>query len=303
MQIQLPTKVRRNAACGIALILWLFQIAPAPAAGLKDLPPLSEAPDSPQLVGKFVWADLVTDDVPGAKRFYGRLFGWTFGEVGAYTIATNGDEAVCGMFHRERPHDRPAAARWFGYISVADVKAAKESVVSAGGHVLSPPHFAPKRGEQAVFADPEGAVFGVVHSSSGDPPDYLAEPGDWIWITLLSRNAAAAADFYLKVGGYEIWPSAGTGHLSDYVLASEGYARATIRTPAGTNPPVEPTWLLFVRVTNVTESVTLARQLGGQVRIEPRPDLARGRVAVITDPTGADIGILEWTSPKRKGGP
>jgi hypothetical protein len=34
-----------------------------------------------------------------------------------------------------------------------------------------------ERGEQAVFADAEGAVFGVIKSSSGDPEDFLAEPG------------------------------------------------------------------------------------------------------------------------------
>ena len=50
-------------------------------------------------------------------------------------------------------------------------------MTKAGGRVLAPPQKMPKRGEQAVFADPEGALFGVVKSSSGDPEDFLAEPG------------------------------------------------------------------------------------------------------------------------------
>ena len=88
----------------------------------------------------------------------------------------------------------------------------------------------PKRGEQAVFADPEGALFGVVKSSAGDPEDFLAEPGDWIWIQLLSRNAGKAAEFYRKVAGYEVIENAASNRVSDYVLSSKGYARATVRT-------------------------------------------------------------------------
>jgi predicted enzyme related to lactoylglutathione lyase len=65
---------------------------------------------------------------------------------------------------------------------------------------------------------------------------------------------------------------------------------------------VQPTWLPFVRIKNVGESVALAKQLGGKVRIEPKPELFDGKVAVISDPTGAAIGILEWQEGMLKGG-
>jgi hypothetical protein len=41
---------------------------------------------SPRLPGKFVWADLVTDDVLVAQRFYTALFGWKFYDYGGYII-------------------------------------------------------------------------------------------------------------------------------------------------------------------------------------------------------------------------
>src|SRR6185369_13730929 len=96
---------------------------------------------------------------------------------------------------------------------------------NAGGRVLAAPQKLPKRGEQAIFADPEGALFGVVRSSSGDPPDFMAEPGDWIWVQLLSRDSRKAADFYRAVGGYEIVENNAGKGASDFVLTSEGYAR------------------------------------------------------------------------------
>jgi predicted enzyme related to lactoylglutathione lyase len=268
-----------------------------------QLPPLTTVPDSPRLPGKFVWADLVTDDVPTAKKFYGALFGWTFYDQGGYIIVKHDDRPICGMFQRPRPADQPQAKpRWFGYISVANVEKARRAVLKAGGRELAAPEKMPDRGEQAVFADAEGAMFGVVKSISGDPEDFLADPGDWIWIQLLSGDGKKASEFYRSVGGYDIVENAATNRQSDYVLTSEGYARATVRTIRTAGTKVQPTWLPFVRVKNVTETVALARQLGGKILVEPSPELLDGKVAVIADPTGAGIGILEWNGELVKGG-
>ena len=260
----------------------------------SQLPPLTTVSGNPRLPGKFVWADLVTDDVPTAQKFYSGLFGWTFREVGDYVVVANDHRPLCGMFQRPRPTDRVAEPRWFGYISVGNVGRALRAVTNAGGRVLSAPHQMPERGEQAVFADAEGAVFGVVKSSTGDPEDFLAEPGDWIWIQLLSHDARKAAEFYRAVAGYDLAENTTSNRLSDYVLTSERFARATVRTiPAG-DAQIKPTWLPFVRVKNVSESVAQAKQLGGKVLIEPKSELLGGKVAVVADPTGAAIGILEW---------
>jgi predicted enzyme related to lactoylglutathione lyase len=272
------------------------------AAEPPPLPPLTTVQGSPRLPGKFVWADLVTDDALVAQKFYSALFGWSFYDYGGYFIGMNDDRPLCGMFQRPRPKDRVAEPRWFGYISVASVQRAQRAVVKAGGRVLAAPKTMSKRGEQAVFADAEGAVFGVVRSSSGDPEDFLAEPGDWIWIQLLSRDALKASEFYRAVGGYEIVENTNSNRLSDYVLVSEGYARATVRTIQTPSAKVQPTWLPFVRVKNVGESVALAKQLGGKALIEPKPEVIDGKVAVIADPTGAAIGILEWQAGMLKGG-
>jgi predicted enzyme related to lactoylglutathione lyase len=73
----------------------------------------------------------------------------------------------------------------------------------------------------------------------------------------------------------------------------------TIQTDDG---KVRPTWLPFVRVQNVGESVAKAKQLGGKVLIEPDPEIFNGKVAVVADPTGAAIGLLEWSAELAKGG-
>ena len=277
-------------------------VATALHAAPPPLPPLTTVSGSPRLPGKFVWADLVTDDVLVAQKFYHELFGWSFNDYGGYLVGRNDDRPLCGMFQRPKPANADAKPRWFGYLSVASVAGAEKVVTKAGGKVLAASKKMPKRGEQAVFADAEGAIFGVIKSSAGDPADFLADPGDWIWIELLSRDAAKATEFYRAVGGYDVIPNTANNRLSDYILSSEGYARATVGTVPSKYEQVKPNWLLFVRVKSVTEALARARQLGGKVLIAPKPEVFNGKVAVIGDPTGAAIGIMEWSEDLLKGG-
>jgi len=296
-----PTQARRLAPVAVAVVLLSIAGFNGGAAA-QELPPLTTAESNPRIRGKFVWADLVTDDVAKARKFYADLFGWTFRNAGDYSIAANDERPLCGMFQKPRPKDQVVAPRWFGYISVPNVERAQRKAAELGARVLAPAQKMPKRGEQAVLADPEGAVFGLLKSNSGDPEDFLAEPGDWVWIQLLSRDAKKAADFYRNVAGYEVVENSSVNRLSDYVLTSKGYARATIRTIPKGREQVQANWLPFVRVKNVGESVVRAKQLGGKILIEPKAELFEKRVAVVSDPTGAAIGLMEWSPEMAKGG-
>ena len=295
--------IRRRAiipACLFALLcccpLSLTCAAP------PKLPPLTTVSGNPRLPGKFIWADLVTDDVPAARKFYGQLFGWSFYGMGNYTIAVNAERPLCGMFQRERPKDGSAHPRWFGYISVGSVNKAQKTVTKLGGRVLAAPQDFPKRGEQAVFADPEGAVFGILKSSGGDPEDFLAEPGDWIWIELLSRDARKAGEFYRAVAGYDIIENTTSPRPDDYVFVSESYARAAALTLPKERQSLAPTWVLFVRVKSLSECVANTTLLGGKVLLAPDPKLFDGKLALIEDPTGAAVGVMEWSAEALKGG-
>jgi len=102
--------------------------------------------------------------------------------AGNYSIGLNEERPLCGMFQRPRPKDRPAPTAVVRVQSPARVSKEHRKMpiktrwpCSGGGSSKFP-----KRGEQAVFADPEGAVFGVMKSSSGDPPDFLGRARDWI---------------------------------------------------------------------------------------------------------------------------
>lgn len=248
-----------------------------------------------QLPGKFVWAELVTDDLAVATRFYGGLFGWTFQEVDGYATAYNHDEPVAGMFYYPREKTATGKPRWFGYISVADVKKTGQSVLAGGGKVRAPLRKLPGQDAEAmVFADPEGALFGVVHFAEGDPEDYLADTGDWIWIQLLTRDVHKAGNFYQRVANYELVKNGQINGEDQFLLASEGYARAAVMAISPKRQDVKPCWVPSLRVDNVAATIAKAQQLGGAVLVTPRPDLFAGRAAVIADPSGGAVGIMEW---------
>src|SRR5215831_12429600 len=80
-------KWRQWLALRFFLLIHLGTFADLLVAAPPALPPLTTVGGSPRLPGKFVWADLVTDDVLKARKFYGELFGWTFQSAGDYLIA------------------------------------------------------------------------------------------------------------------------------------------------------------------------------------------------------------------------
>jgi predicted enzyme related to lactoylglutathione lyase len=185
-------------------------------------------------------------------------------------------------------------ARWVGYISVPDVSAAQRQIVSQGGKVLVSARSFPNRGDLAVFADREGAIFGVLSSSSGDVEDFLREAGDWIWAQFLSRQGETAAKFYASIAGSTILEAPKPDGSKRWFLVSQGYARASIIELPRNRTDTGPGWLGYIRVSDVASTIALAGKLGGRVLVSPRPDLFDGKVALIADPNGAVFGVLQW---------
>ncbi len=246
------------------------------------------------LPGEFVRADLLTNDLSAATAFYGNLFGWEF-KIHPERAAILADERELGsIFQRDLPPDDVRKPRWIAYMSVPDVGVAQQRVSEHGGSTLLAPRVMDDLGTLAVFSDAEGAVFGAIHLTAGDPEDYMAEPGEWIWLQLLSRDAVKAGEFYARLAPYELFDDGAVEGSGSYLLASEGYARAALKTIPADRTELKPAWLPFVRVANILEAIGRVQQLGGRVLVQPRPELFDGKVAVIADPTGAVLGILEW---------
>ncbi|WP_455204617.1 VOC family protein [Kaarinaea lacus] len=279
------------------IVLCLF-FAGMPLAYAEDtvsvvIPPLHTPPTAGKLPGKVIWHDLFTDDVRQAADFYRNVFGWHAEEFHGggktYTLLTYNRKHIAGIVELSRTDKNEN--QWVSYISVFDINGTAAYVAGNNGKVLISPRTFYQHGQVAVFADPEGAAFGVLNSFSGDPEDRMAQAGEWVWADLFSRQPQQAANFYQGIGQYQVIPDTYSTSGEDFFLRSDGIARAGV----GPLPfdDVLPNWLPYVRVRDVMDSVMQVTQFGGNILIQPTMEIFGGKLAIIADPSGAAFGIVQ----------
>lgn len=287
--------VAATVLCSVAL--------PAGAAPF-EVPAVVDPPSQARHPGKVIFEQLVTPDLAAAKRFYTGLFGWSFQDIPGtrfpYAMAYAGGHPVAGFAQRDLPASEHRQPAWLSFFSVRDADAAVKTAADHGAKVLVAPHDIANRGRQAVLTDPQGAVFAVLASTSGDPADRVPPTGDWIWRALLTTDPGADAEFYHAMFGFEAYPVSSVAGGDQLLFASENYARASANPLPGKQPSGHPHWLDFVRVDNAEQSVAKATALGGRVLVTPRRDRHGGMIAVVADPAGAPVGLFEWSDTDTK---
>ncbi len=287
------------------VLLGALLMCSLPAVAQKfELPPLVAPANAEHHVGKVIWADLVTPDLASSKRFYSGLFGWTFRDIRAgetdYAVAFHDGQPLGGLHHRLAPPGEQRRPAWLPFIAVRDVDAAKRTALDHGATIVSEPRSYRHRGRQAVFADPEGAVFGVLASSNGDPGDFLVAPGEWIWSALLTPDPDKDAAFYQTLFGYEVFDVPSDDGLDHLILSTDDYARASVNALPSHSSRRHPHWLNFVRVVDAVDMAAKVVALGGRVLVEPHVDRHGDKVAIVADPTGAPFGLMEWSDTDSK---
>src|SRR5580658_8967472 len=299
--MSLPLSLSLSLA--LSLSLSAVGISPSLAAPF-ELPALNSPASTEHHVGKVVWADLVTPDLAAAERFYGGLLGWTFQTIHAgksdYALALANGRPVGGLYQKPIPAGEHQQSAWLTFISVRDVDDAKRAALAHGAKLVSDSKSYPARGRQAVLSDPDGAVFAILASSSGDSPDFLAEPGEWIWSSLLSHDPGAAAAFYQQVFSFDVFDLASDDGLEHVILSSDDFARASVNSLPADSKRRHSHWLNFIRVTDTVGMAAKVVASGGRVLVDPHVDRHGGQVAVVADPAGAPIGLMEWSSGDSK---
>ena len=279
---------------GLVFVLTPFLLSGC-AAGNKAadfvLVPVTDAPTGIHYPGKFIWNDLLTDNVPSAKNFYGRLFGWTFETSGNYTVIKHNGRSIAGIAEIRGGAKNPSVSRWLCTLSVADVDKAVALVTEAGGVVNEGPLDLMNRGKGALVRDPQGAQLLLLYASGGDPEDEEPAMGTWLWHELWSNKADESLAFYQKLTGYDFEEDA-AGYL---ILTKDEQWRAGIRYLDDSE--LEMRWVPVIRVADTEEIAERAKQLGGKILVAPRPTQDGGSVALLSDPTKALVIIQRWIAP------
>jgi uncharacterized protein len=245
------------------------------------------------------WVDVSLPDLEAGKRFYGELFGWSYGDdagpaYGHYTEAYSGGKRVAGLVAKQ---DGRMPTAWGIYFATADAVALSEKIKDAGGQMVRDPLPVGRFGVMALAADPGGAVFGLWQAGDDVGFEKMGLPGSFCWTEVYTRDKERVDRFYETVFGFQ-----GTD-LPDDTLDFRMWS------PAGTEPgeataiggrsvitdafPVEMPghFLSYFSVTDCDEATATVTRLGGRVTAPPF-DIEYGRMAVLADNQGAAFAVL-----------
>ncbi len=126
-------------------------------------PAKAEDPAAPA-AGHFCWNELPSKDPTASVTFYSQIGGFTSSRMempgmGTYHVLESAGQGRAGVMPQPMP-DAPQA--WVPYVQVASADQAAEKAKKLGATVLVSPTSIPNVGRFAVFADPQGAVLGIL---------------------------------------------------------------------------------------------------------------------------------------------
>ena len=124
--------------------------------------------------------------------------------------------------------------------------------------------------------------------------DVYKTHGAFSWSELTTSDPAGAAAFYGRLFGWQVKDP--MPEMGDYRVASLGEAMvAGIMSPPPGSPPMPPHWGCYITVDDTDRTAEQAVALGGQVLVPPMDVPTVGRMAVLQDPQGAVISIMQYS--------
>ncbi|MFD5783374.1 VOC family protein [Streptomyces sp. NPDC058220] len=255
------------------------------------------------------WVDVSLPDLEAGKRFYGELFGWTFGQdSGAarahYTEAFSDGKRVAGLVAKR---DGRMPTVWGVYFATPDAAALSAKIVAAGGRLVREPMAVGRFGVMALAADPAGAVFGLWQAGDDAGFEKQGLPGSFCWTEVYTRDKESVDPFYEEVFGFRstdlpddtvdfrMWSPAGTEPGSGTAIGG----RSVITDAFPVELPGH--FLSYFAVADADETAATVVRLGGRVTAPPF-DIAYGRMAVLLDNQGASFAVLAEAEPESKPG-
>lgn len=123
-------------------------------------------------------------------------------------------------------------------------------------------------------------------------PAYTPRPGRFVWHDLMTRDAAQVQPFYEGLFGWQVTPI-DMGPVVYRALTANGKAVGGIVQEPNLPEGVPTHWVSYVLVDDLDAAVARGQERGGAVLVPPHPVPGKGRFAMLTDPLGASISLLE----------
>ena len=252
--------------------------------------------------GKFVWYELMTNDMKAAQDFYTAVVGWSAKDAGmpgmAYTLLSAGGTQVAGVMGMPGANgSAQMPPSWSGYVAVDDVDASTAEAKRAGATVLREPTDIPNVGRFSFIADPQGAMIALFRGTSAAPPPQPAPstPGLIGWRELHAADWEAAWDFYAKLFGWQKDQAMDMGPMGTYQIFKNGSEMlGGMMTKAAVEP--HPHWLYYMNVDAIDAAGVRVTKGGGQVLFGPSEVPGGSWILQCRDPQG---GVFALVGPRK----
>src|SRR5581483_9508748 len=121
------------------------------------------------------------------------------------------------------------------------------------------------------------------------------------WIELVTSDQAAAKKFYTSLFGWtaDDSPMGPDAFYTMFRLDGKDIGGGYTLMPDQVAMHVPPNWLIYVAVESADDAVAKAKQLGANILAGPMDVMEHGRMAVISDPTGAVFAV--WQAKQHAG--
>jgi uncharacterized protein len=125
-----------------------------------------------------------------------------------------------------------------------------------------------------------------------DPPTSRRLPGKFVWFDLVTVDPVASRRFYGDVFGWTF--DAVADSVEDYhVIRADGVPIGGVFTAPVRGAQAGARWLSFASVADLDRSLSKLKSLGAKTLVEPTDVAGRGRHAIVRDPQGAILGLLQ----------
>ena len=242
--------------------------------------------------GRFVWYDLITPDIDGAVKFYGKVVGWGTQQWNGpqqYTMWENAGAPIGGVVKPDAGMGE--MPQWLPYVEVDNVDTTAQLATGLGAVILAQPRDIPGSGRYAIMRDPQGANIGIFASTNPTTSEFKPKRGEFSWHELMTDDHMKALEFYNRLFGWTSMGEFDMGPIGTYTEYGDGSEMYGGMFSKSSDMNMPNSWCCYAMVDDARKAADTATHLGAQIINGPMEVPGGSWVAQGIDPQGVMFAV------------